>query len=87
MISSEQVRQALHYLQASGDITDSRCSADPFPEVSEALLEQIRFSLESVPDTRQDRVDHARAMLDGPSPSSSELAEKIIGRLLSDALR
>lgn len=66
---------------------DSRHSADVFPEVSEALLEQVRLSLELVPDTRQDRVDHARAMLDGPCPSSSELAEKIIGRLLSDALR
>ena len=86
IISEEQVRLAVRYLQTP----DAKC-ADHYDcsaaSIPPELLDRVKAQLDSTPETRQDRVDHARSMLDGQKPSSREVADKMIGRIVSDSLR
>ncbi len=86
IISEEQVRLAVRYLQTpDAKCADLQgCSAVSIPP---ELLDRVKAELDSTPETRQDRVDHARTMLDGHTPSSREVADKMIGRIVSDSLR
>ena len=87
IISDAQVRLAVKYLQTtdcSGAAPDSACTP---PEVSEELLARVRLALDQTPDTREDRVDEARALIAGTPLSSVEVAEKMIGRIISDSIR
>ena len=87
IISEEQVRLAVEYLQTTerGDAQHvTGCGSEP---VSPELLEKIRLSLEGTPDLRDDRVAHGRMLLGGHEPSGSEVAEKMIGRIISDSIR
>jgi hypothetical protein len=82
-ISDEQVRQAVEYLQTPGE-----SHAQPLSEsVSSECLERARSVIETTPDVRDDRLDSAREMLDGCGPSSTEVAEKMLGRIVSDSIR
>jgi hypothetical protein len=82
-ISDEQVRRAVEYLQTT---EDSRF--EPLdPHVSNECIERARTVIDTTPDVRDDRLDSARAMLSGARPSSTEVAEKMIGRIISDSLR
>jgi len=85
MISTEQVRLAAEYLQTSGEYMGARShmNTPPGPE----LLELVRESLRGVPEVRIDRIEHARALIQGELPSASDLAEKLIGRVISDSIR
>lgn len=87
IISEEQVRRAVEYLHTSeGDdvaAIDRACEASVSPE----LLEKVQAVCAELPDTRDERVEHARGMIEGRQLTSSEVAEKMIGRIISDSLR
>jgi len=87
MISEEQVRKALQYLQTSKRLgaPDSLSSASA--DIPTDLVDRVRDALRTEPDTREDRIEHARELLAGAGPTSAEVAEKIIGRIVSDSLR
>jgi hypothetical protein len=84
-ISDEQVRRAVEYLHTAKEhphMAHQRHTAD-----SAEFIDRVADSLRQMPDVREDRVAHARLLVNGALPSSSELAEKLIGRILSDAIR
>ncbi len=85
IISEEQVRLALEYLQSeqSGDERATLGESDVSPE----LVERVRDALADIPDTRADRVESARVALEGDGIASSDVAAKLIGRVISDSIR
>jgi hypothetical protein len=86
IISDEQVRRALDYLQTSYESRgESVNQADV--GVSLEFLERVRQQIALEPEYRDERIEQARVLLSGTGPTRSEVAEKIIGRVLSDALR
>lgn len=85
-ISDEQIRRSVEYLRAAPkDVQPS--SRHRSPAVSDELLARVRVVLESVPDVRPDRVEEARALVADSLPDAETVAEKLIGRVLSDAVR
>ena len=82
-ISDEQVRRAVEYLQT----TESSNTHSSAQDVSADTVERARAVIEGTPDLRDDRLGSAREMLDGAGPTSSEVAEKMIGRIISDSIR
>lgn len=87
IISQEQVQRAVEYLRTpSGDapVMQTRAASG---SLSPELMERVHAVLEGCPEVREDRVEHARCVVDGECPSSSEVAEKLIGRVISDSLR
>lgn len=86
IISEEQVRLAVAYLQdteSGGRAATGHEASGLTPE----FIERVRSIMDAMPDTRADRCEHARAIVDGQGPSSVEVAEKMIGRIISDSLR
>ncbi|MDH4139451.1 MAG: hypothetical protein OEV43_02650 [Coriobacteriia bacterium] len=86
IISEEQVRRAVEYLQTAESDTPSGVSR-PGETVETELLAKVRDVLSLTPDLRVDRIEHAKALLAGSGPSGAEVADKIIGREISDSLR
>lgn len=86
IISEEQVRLALEYLHTTDPDIDRRI-IDPSGGVTPELVERIKTQLEGMPETRLDRVAEARELIAGTSPSSSDVAAKMIGRIISDSIR
>jgi hypothetical protein len=84
-ISEDQIRRSVDYLRTAPREPASR--AHPLPAVSDEFLERVRTALAAVPDVRPDRVEAARELMAGNLPDSTKLAEKLIGRVLSDRLR
>lgn len=84
MISDEQARRAARFLHRAE--TWGRDGTDRRPLVDEELVERLSRVVSRMPDTRPDRIAHARAMLCSP-PSAADIAEKMIERIVSDALR
>lgn len=85
MISDEQVRRAVDYLRTSDEYVEpAERVADP--DAIE-LVDRVVEALRQLPDVRDDRVAHARLLVNDAFPSSDELASKLIGRVLSDAIR
>lgn len=82
-ISEEQVQKALEYLHTSDTSKPSQSESGISPDVLERALTVI----DSTPDVRDDRIDSAMEMLDGTPPSSDEVAQKMIGRIISDSIR
>lgn len=87
IISDEQVRRAVEYLQTTERDGAHGHDGHGMESVSAELLEKVRLSLASTPDMRDDRVEHARELLSGRHLSSAEVAEKMIGRIISDSIR
>jgi hypothetical protein len=85
MISDEQVRRAVEYLQNS-DEDSGPVEIDSDPGVL-ALVDRVVEALRDVPDVREDRVAHARSFMGDRLPSPEELAGKLIGRVVSDSIR
>lgn len=85
MISDEQVRLAVEYLRTS-DAYSVTLPATSDPAAKE-LVGRVVESLRTLPDIRDDRVAHARMLIEEDLPTSDELATKLIGRVLSDAVR
>jgi hypothetical protein len=84
MISEQQARLALEvlYMQQTAERRIDRSSG-----VSPEFFERILTTLETLPDTRPDRIAEARAHLVGPGPSARDVASKIVDRMISDAIR
>ena len=85
MISDEQVRRAVDYLRTS-DEHDRPLERVTDPKAIE-LVDRVVEALRELPDVRLDRVEHARELVRDALPSSDELARKLIGRVVSDAIR
>jgi hypothetical protein len=85
MISDEQVRRAVEYLRTSDAYNETGLAMSD-PNASE-LVGRVVESLRDLPDVRVDRVEHARTLIEEDLPSADELAAKLIGRVVSDALR
>lgn len=86
MISNEQVRLAVEYLRTSDEYERSATESSSAPATTE-FVERVVDSVRELPDVREDRVAHARLLAEDGLPSSDELATKLIGRLVSDAVR
>lgn len=86
IISDEQVRRVVEYLHTADEYGVVRRTAADAVLASE-FVERVVHELSETPDVRQDRVDQAREMLCGHMPDSDVVARKLIGRVLSDALR
>jgi hypothetical protein len=85
IISDEQVRLACEYLHHNSDHMAVDCH--PHAGASLELIERVRMSLSGVPETRHDRVEEARAMMATEGPSADVIAQKMIGRIISDSIR
>ncbi len=83
MISEEQVRIALRFLQYDNTLCQNKGPC----EVSAELIDRVRQTLDSMPECRQERVEAARARLAVAPPTSHEVAQMMIGRIISDSLR
>ncbi|MDA3936519.1 MAG: hypothetical protein PF636_06605 [Actinomycetota bacterium] len=86
IISEEQVRLAVEYLQTPA-AKCAVCAGHDASSVPPDLMDRVKATLASTPETRRDRVEQARIMLSGVTPSSREVADKMIGRIVSDSLR
>ena len=85
IISDEQVRRAVEYLRTSDAYaTRDPDSGEPAPQ---ELVDRVVTSVESLPDVRDDRVAEARALLEQNMPCARDVASKLIGRVVSDAIR
>jgi hypothetical protein len=86
IISDEQVRLACEYLQHTNSGTESgerHAHAAESPE----FLEKVKLSLSRMPETRHERVEEARSLMASDAPSSDVIAQKMIGRIISDSIR
>jgi hypothetical protein len=86
IISDEQVRLALEYLHTSGE-SSVRLPVDSAVGVTPELVERVRRAIAEAPETRPDRIEEARVLLNSAEPSSREVAVKMIGRIISDSIR
>jgi hypothetical protein len=85
IISDEQVRLACEYLHHN--ISHTAVERPPEAAASAELIERVRVSLAGVPETRHERVEEARAMMAAECPSCEVIAQKMIGRIISDSIR
>ena len=85
MISTEQVRLAAEYLQTPGECAETL--SETHAAEGAKIVELVMESLRCVPEVRSDRIEHARALMKDGLPSASDLAEKLIGRVISDSIR
>lgn len=83
IISDEQARLAAQYLKTAP--ADNHIP--PHPEVSDELLVAVRSQLADVPEYREDRVHEAAERLSAGELDPHDVAEKMISRILSDAIR
>jgi hypothetical protein len=86
IISEEQVRRAAEYLQTQSayTVTETTPLSD---EAAAAIIGRVAAALSELPDVRADRVAEARILLAGTMPSTDVVAGKLIGRVISDAIR
>lgn len=87
IISEEQVRLAVEYLQTSDGEDIATIDRARAGSVSPELMQKVLAMCATLPDTRDERVEHARGIVAGDQLSGSEVAEKMIGRIISDSLR
>ena len=87
IISQQQVQKAVEYLRTPSGSAAASHSGTAYDAVSPEFLERVHKVIDECPETRADRVEHARACVQGSAPSSDEVAEKMIGRIVSDSLR
>lgn len=83
IISDDQARIAAEYVRsrAVGDTPVAH------GELSDELRLRLNDVLAAAPDTRQDRVDEARARICAGTCDSHEIASKMLARIISDAVR
>jgi hypothetical protein len=82
IISDRQAELALSYLRQQQTIERVR-RATTRAAVSPEFLELVKDRIASLPDTRDERIVAAWEVLDGDI-SSAAVADKMIGRLISD---
>jgi hypothetical protein len=83
IISNEQAQAAAAYLKLhqSHDCERGACS------VSADVIAKARAAVEMAPELRLDRVNEARERMGAGAVDSREVAEKMLSRIVSDALR
>jgi len=84
IISHEQARRAAEYLRTSSQYASVTCEHDAVPA---ELLSRVIAALAATPDLREERVAEARERCGSDLPDSEDIASKLIGRLVSDAVR
>ncbi|MDZ4180809.1 MAG: flagellar biosynthesis anti-sigma factor FlgM [Coriobacteriia bacterium] len=87
IISDEQVRRAVEYLQTAQCGNTTRIGCAETTGLSPEFMKELHRRLMALPDAREDRVAQARALIESPAVASEIVAEKMIGRIVSDALR
>ncbi|MDP2183197.1 MAG: flagellar biosynthesis anti-sigma factor FlgM [Actinomycetota bacterium] len=87
IISDEQVRRAVEYLQTSEAEWPEAMNAGCPPSCPPELIERVKQRMTAEPDVREDRIESARVSLAKGLLSSGEVASKMIGRIVSDSLR
>lgn len=87
IISTQQVRLAAAYLQDAKRGPEAATYEAGSSAVPAELVAKVRETVALLPETRDDRVEQGRLHMEGPWPSGSEVAEKMIGRIISDSLR
>lgn len=83
IISSEQARAAAQHL-AQQTCSETDCKS---VLVEPDVFQQAIVAAVSAPDLRQDRVEEAKRRLCDSAPESADIAEKMICRIVSDAVR
>jgi hypothetical protein len=86
IISEQQVRLVLEYLHTK----KQPMAARDLPEgegVTDDLVERIKREIAGAPETSDERVAMGREFVASHSVTSAEVAEKMIGRMISDSLR
>ncbi len=84
IISDEQVRRAVEYLRTSDEYEGGGYGD---AAVSQEFVTRVTEALEEVPDVRTERVAEARERFVVEPPHADEIASKLIGRVISDAIR
>jgi hypothetical protein len=86
IISDEQVQRVVEYLHTTASHKFPVAASLTTSATSE-LVDLVVHELELIPDVRADRVAQARDMLALQLPTSEIVADKLIGRVLSDSIR
>ena len=84
MISDRQARLALDYLRRNQVHRRVRRASDQ-ADISPELFERVMVAISQAPDLRDERIAAAREVVEGRIPAEC-VAEKMIGRLISDDL-
>lgn len=82
-ITAEQATCVARYLQTKGsDVASARPSGySPAPD---DLIVRVVSSISSLPEVRAERVTAGRALLQSELPSSDEVAQRILWRIMAD---
>jgi hypothetical protein len=83
IISDDQARQVAASVREGTTNQEDPANRDVPPEI----LEAARNAVASAPETRPERIEHARAWLDSGDLDSRLIAEKMMCRIMSDWLR
>ncbi|PKQ15997.1 MAG: hypothetical protein CVT67_06745 [Actinobacteria bacterium HGW-Actinobacteria-7] len=83
IISDEQA-----YMAATQLATSTYASIDTIgPKVGDDVIQRARLAALRAPDAREDRIMDAKTRLLAGLPNSTEIATKMVARILCDALR
>lgn len=83
IISDEQAHMAAYRLADA----PYPCTRTTFSDVDPSVIECARARALLAPDAREDRVIQAKARLLTGLPNSHDIAQKMVSRIVSDALR
>jgi hypothetical protein len=86
IISEQQVRLVLEYLHTTQPPMAAK-DLSGVDTVTDDLVERIKRELAGVPETSDTRVAMGREYVASQSVTSDEVAEKMIGRMISDSMR
>jgi len=86
IISDEQVSRALSCIVNSASPVSAGYRLGSKP-LDVGLVARIQHSMDAIPEIRSDRIEQARRNMQHQKVGSSEIAHKMIGRLISDSLR
>jgi hypothetical protein len=85
IISDEQVQLVLAYLHTTEE-SGGQPPADAVSGITPELVERVRREIADAPETRTERMEEARELL-LTEPTSRQIADKMIGRMISDSIR
>lgn len=86
IISDTQVQLVLDYLHTQDGSASMSAANDP-AGVTPDFMERVRREIALAPETRDDRIAEAKELIAHQGMSSDEVANKMIGRILSDSIR
>jgi hypothetical protein len=86
IISDKQVELVRDYLHTQ-PVSASQQTSVPPVAVTPDFMARVRREIAAAPETRIDRVAEARELIASQGMSSDDVAEKMIGRILSDSIR